>query len=456
MPRTIPRLLVTAPASGGGKTTVTLGLLYALRDRGLVPASFKCGPDFIDPLFHREVVGVNGYNLDLFFTPPSVVRGLLLRGAAGADVAVLEGVMGYYDGIGDDGDASSWAVAAATDTPAVLVVNARGASLSLAALVNGFRDFRPDGRVKGVILNRCSHTYCEKITPVLERETGLRVFGSLPDAPAFEVPSRHLGLVTPEGVDGLRCTLASLGKALAETVDVDGLLELAASAPPLQGEWPTVRPVIRERVRLAVTRDRAFCFYYRENLELLEECGADAVFFSPLRDERLPDGVAGVYMGGGYPELYAAELAANVRMRESVAAAVRRGMPTLAECGGFLYLQESLSDKDGHAHTMVGALPGSGSHAGGLRRFGYIELAQTVDTLLGPAGTTIKGHEFHYWDSSDCGSACVATKPTGGGWACVQASGSLFAGFPHLYFPSNPSCTAAFVQAAAAWREKNR
>ncbi|MCD8350807.1 MAG: cobyrinate a,c-diamide synthase [Planctomycetaceae bacterium] len=456
MARTIPRLLITAPASGGGKTTVTLGLLQALLDRGLVPSSFKCGPDFIDPLFHREVVGVNGYNLDLFFTTPPVVRGLLARGSAGADIAVVEGVMGYYDGIGDNGDASSWAVAAATGTPAVMVVNARGASLSLAALVNGFRDFRPASMLAGVILNRCSQKYHDKIAPVLERETGLRVFGCLPDNPAFDLPSRHLGLVTPDGVDELRHKLAILGKTLAATVDLEGLLKLAASASPIQGEWPTIHPAVQERVRIAVARDRAFSFYYRENFEVLEESGAELAFFSPLGDERIPDDAAGLYFGGGYPELFSAELAANTGMRESVAAAVQSGMPTLAECGGFLYLQESLTDKDGKTHAMAGALPGRGSYAGGLRRFGYIGVTQTADTLLGPKGTSIKGHEFHYWDSSECGSACVAEKPTGGGWNCVQAPGNVFAGFPHLYFLSNPECAASFVQAAARWRERNR
>ncbi len=455
MPKSIPRLLITAPASGGGKTTVTLGLLQALLERGLRPASFKCGPDYIDPLFHREVVGVDGYNLDLFFSPPSVVRGLLARGSAGADIAVLEGVMGYYDGIGDNSDASSWAVAAATGTPAVMVVNARGASLSLAALLNGFRDFRSGSMLAGVILNRCSQHYHDKIAPVLERETGLRVFGCLPDNPAFDLPSRHLGLVTPDDVAELRHKLASLGTTLAETVDLEGLLALAASALPIREELCPLPPVFPEPVRIAVARDRAFCFYYRENLELLEELGAELVFFSPLRDATLPDALGGLYLGGGYPELFAAELAANAGMRESIAAAVRRGMPTIAECGGFLYLQEKLTDKDGRTHAMAGALPGQSRHAGGLRRFGYVKLTQRVDTLLGPKGTAIKGHEFHYWDSSECGSSCVAEKPAGGGWGCVQATGTCFAGFPHLYFRSNPDCAAAFVRASGAWRERN-
>lgn len=449
-----PRLLITAPASGGGKTTLTLGLLQAMLDRGLRPAAFKCGPDYIDPLFHREVLGVDGYNLDLFFAGPEIVRALLAKGATGADVSVVEGVMGYYDGIGAGTEASSWRVASATATPAVMVVNPRGAFLSLAALVNGFRDFRSDSCLRGLVLSRCGERFHDKIAPVLEKETGLRVYGYLPEIAEAAIPSRHLGLVTPDAVDTLRHKLAVLGRAVAKSVDVDGLMSLAASAPVICDALPAVRPAVETPVRLAVARDAAFCFYYRENLELLRELGAKPAFFSPLDDSVLPAGAAGLYLGGGYPELFAEKLSANAAMRRSVGDAVRGGMPVLAECGGFLYLQEALRDKSGVEHAMVAALPGASVPAGGLRRFGYIELTQQRDTLLGPAGTTVRGHEFHYWESSDTGTACRAVKPgSGEGWECVHGSGSLFAGFPHLYLWSNPECAARFVAAAATWRD---
>lgn len=447
-----PRLLITAPASGGGKTTLMLGLLQALQDRGLRPAAFKCGPDYIDPLFHREVLGVDGYNLDLYFSKPEIVRGLLAKGAACADVSIVEGVMGYYDGIGAGTEASSWQVALATATPSVMVVNPRGAFLSLAALVNGFRDFRPDSCLRGLVLSRCDARYHEKIAPVLEKETGLRVYGYLPEIAEAVIPSRHLGLVTPDAVTALRHKLAVLGRAVAQSIDVGGLLDLAASAPAIRDVLPAFGPAVEAPVRVAVARDAAFCFYYRENLELLQELGADLAYFSPLADAALPAGTAGLYLGGGYPELFGEKLSANASMRHAIVCAIRDGMPVLAECGGFLYLQESLRDKDEGEHAMVSALPGTAMPAGGLRRFGYIELTQQQGTLLGPAGTMVRGHEFHYWESSSPGAACRAVKPgSGEGWECVHAGESLFAGFPHLYLWSNPECAVRFVTAAEKW-----
>lgn len=449
-----PRLLITAPASGGGKTTLTLGLLQAFLDRGLRPAAFKCGPDYIDPLFHRKVLGVNGYNLDLYFSKTEIARGLLAKGATGADVSIIEGVMGYYDGIGAGTEASSWQVASATSTPAVMVVNPRGAFLSLAALVNGFRDFRSESCLRGLVLSRCGPRYHEKIAPVLEKETGLRVYGYLPEITEAAIPSRHLGLVTPDAVTALRHKLAVLGRAVAQSVDVGGLLDLAASAPVIADKLPATRPVLNTPVRVAVARDAAFCFYYRENLELLRDLGADLVYFSTLDDAALPADTAALYLGGGYPELFAEKLAANAPMRSAIAGAVRDGVPVLAECGGFLYLQQSLRDKDEIEYAMVSALPGTAMPAGGLRRFGDIELTQQNDTVLGPVGTTVRGHEFHYWESSDPGAVYRAVKPgSGETWECVHAGASLFAGFPHLYLWSNPDCAARFVAAVGKWRD---
>ena len=355
----LPRILVAAPASGGGKTTLACGLLQLLTERGLRPAAFKCGPDFIDPLFHREIIGAASANLDLFFTGEETVRGLMLRGSEGCGMAVLEGVMGYYDGLGGVSErAGSFHLARATGTPAVLAVDVRGASLSLAALVKGFLEFRRPSGIRALFLNRCSQPLFSLLRPMLEQETGLPVLGYLPPSPELALESRHLGLVTPQDAERLREKLGKLAALLRGTLDLDRLLELAGQAPPVEAALPRAACLTGDRpVRLAVARDRAFCFYYQESLALLEELGAQLVPFSPLRDDALPQGVHGLYLGGGYPELWAEQLAGNSFMRRSVRQAVAAGLPTLAECGGFLYLHRELEDREGRSFPMAGALP---------------------------------------------------------------------------------------------------
>lgn len=450
-----PRIMLAAPASGSGKTTLTMGLLQVLATRGLRPSACKCGPDYIDPMFHREVLGVGGCNLDLFFTAPDVLRGLFAQAAAGSGISVLEGVMGYYDGIGDTALASSWQVATETETPVLLVIQPKGAFLSTAALVKGFAEFRRPSRIAGIVLNRCGRSYSDKLAPVLERETGLRVYGGLPDVPEASIDSRHLGLTTPDAVDSLREKIALLTDRIEEFLDVDGIIELAESAPKCSGSLPAIVPVPGAPVRIGVAWDNAFCFYYRENLDLLQAFGAEPVRFSPLRDGALPPDLAGLYLGGGYPELYAEELGENASMRESVARAVRSGMPTLAECGGFLYLQEWLDDADGVGHPMARAIPGRAANAGRLRRFGYAVMTAEVDTMLSDRGRELRAHEFHHWDSDNPGAAFTAAKPAGGSrWSCIHADRKLHAGFPHLYFWSDPEIARRFVSAAMEYRGK--
>lgn len=441
--------MIAAPASGGGKTTAATGILRLLVERGLKAAAFKCGPDYIDPMFHREVLGVPSRNLDLFLVRPDIVGGLFRRAAADADISVVEGVMGYYDGVGSTARASSWHLSSETGTPAVLVVQPKGAFLSLAAMVKGFLGFQENSMIRGIILNRCGETYYERLKPMLERETGLRVFGHIPDMPEASLESRHLGLATPDSIAGLREKIRLLADRMRESLDLPGLLALADDAPELAGSLPEIAPLPGAPVRVAVARDKAFCFYYEDNLDLLRSLGAELVFFSPLEDERLPAGIGGLYIGGGYPELYAGELAANAPMRRAVREAVLAGMPTLAECGGFLYLQTRLAGPDGREHAMAGALEGSAGNGGGLRRFGYVALRARRDNVLCEAGREIPAHEFHHWDSDKPGDAFVATKAASGdSWDCVAAGESLYAGFPHIHFWSDPGMAARFVRAA--------
>lgn len=455
----IPRLMVAAPASGNGKTVVTCALLRALARRGHTPAAFKCGPDYIDPAFHRRVVGVRAGNLDGFFTDAPMMRALLARGACGADVAVLEGVMGYYDGMAPgSADASSYQVARDTRTPVVLVVNGKGASLTLAAVVRGVAEFMPHANICGVILNKTSKAAFDYASRAIEEHAGVAVLGYLPPDDAFALESRHLGLVAADEVPALSARLDDMARALERTVDVDRMLDIALSAPDIAEEPYRLRALDAARPRIAVARDEAFSFYYEENLRMLEDLGADLAFFSPLSDGALPAGASALYLGGGYPELHARELSENAPMRRAVRGAVEAGMPCVAECGGFMYLQGELADENGERWPMVGALDGVSENTGRLSHFGYIELEARRAGLYGPAGTRLRAHEFHYWHSTCEGEDFWAQKPRRDkGWPCMESTPALAAGYPHVYYPSAPDAARAFVSAAARYaREAGR
>ena len=444
-----PRLLFAAPASGSGKTTVVCGLLRALKNRGKGVRAFKCGPDFIDPLFHETVVGVPSGTLDLFFSDQDQLKRLYCRHAAGADLCLIEGVMGYYDGLGAATDrASSYAVARALDAPVVLIVDGRGQSLSALATLTGFLRFREDSRIRGVLFNRMSEGVYSALKPEVEK-LGVRPLGFVPKAPELMIESRHLGLVTPGEIEDLGQKLDALAALLERTVDMEGLLALAGSAPALEAPpAPPIPPL--PRTRIAVARDQAFCFLYRDNLDLLADYGAELIFFSPLHDDALPAGAQGLILPGGYPELHARALSENESMRRSVREAIQNGLPCLAECGGFLYLHRELEDMEGRSWPMAGVLDARAYRTPRLGRFGYITLTAKADTAFLPAGETVRGHEFHYFESESCGDALRAQKPTGSrGWDCGHSRGNLLMGFPHLYYPSDPQLIERFLRACA-------
>ena len=444
-----PRLMFCAPASGSGKTTVTCAVLRALLRRGLRPMACKSGPDYIDPMFHSRVLGAQSCNLDLFFFDHATAKSLLARSAAQADVTVLEGAMGYYDGIAMGADASAYALASATRTPAVLVVDGRGRALSVAAEGVGFQRFRQPSGIAGVILNRTSPMLYPRLAETITRETGLPVFGFLPVMTDCALESRHLGLVTAAEISDLQQKLDRMARQAEKTVDLDGLLALARTAPEL-GRSPKSLPAVPDRPRIAVARDKAFCFYYEASLQVLRDLGAELVEFSPLKDETLPQRIQGLYLGGGYPELYARELAENETMRRSIHDAVTGGMPTVAECGGFLYLHRTLRDEAGTPWPMAGVLDAEGYPTGKLSRFGYVTLTAETDSLLFRRGETMPAHEFHYWDSTAPGADFTAQKPQSDRrWMAGVATESLYAGFPHFHFASRPEVAGRFVEAAA-------
>ena len=455
MRATVPRVLVAATGSGVGKTTITCGLLWALKERGLRLQACKCGPDYLDPMFHERVLNTPSRNLDLFLGGKTVVRELLVEGGRAADVTLIEGAMGYYDGIAQSADASSYAFADATDTPVVLVVDAHGKALSVAAEVSGFLRFRTPSHIVGVIVNRVSPGFYPFLKSMVERETGVPVLGFVPQLDDAVLAHRHLGLVAAGEVEDLRTRIAAVAKTLEQTVDLDALIEVARGASDIAcGQSVLPEPAVEHPV-IAVACDAAFNFVYHDTLSLFERLGADVACFSPLTDECLPERTCGLYLCGGYPELHAAELSTNERLRELVRTAVEEGLPTIAECGGFMYLQETLEDDTGEVWPMAGALSGHAVRRDRLVRFGYATVKARHDTLLTAEGDMLNVHEFHYWDSSDNGDAFQACKPQSRRtWDCIVATPTLHAGFPHLYLRGYPRAAKRFVDACVAYGKR--
>lgn len=452
----VPRLLFSAPGSGCGKTTVVCAVLQALAGRGMDPVAFKSGPDYIDPMFHTAVLGIPSRNLDLFLMGEGAVRRSLRENSAGHGAAILEGAMGYYDGIAMTSRASAWDLARRTATPAVLVADGRGCARSLAALIKGFQTLERESMLRGVVLNRVSPMLYPRLKACVEEETGLKVYGFLPAIPDAALESRHLGLVTAGEVPRLQEKLSLLARQAEETLDLDGLLALAETAASLSGEEEPLPAPHPRRPRIAVARDEAFCFYYADALALLERLGAELVWFSPLRDDALPEGTCGLYLGGGYPELHARRLSENRVLLREICGRVLHGLPTVAECGGFLYLQRFLADGDsGNDWSMTGVLSGRAYNTGKLGRFGYVDLTARKDGLLCEAGETIPAHEFHYWDSTAPGADFRAEKPLSGrGWDCGWHTPTLYAGFPHIHFCGCPRAAERFVAACGQYQEK--
>ena len=472
----INRFMIAAPKSGSGKTMITCALLQLLKDCGKNVSSYKCGPDYIDPMFHKKVLGVPSKNLDTFFTDEKTTVQLFLDKRADGDFAVLEGVMGLYDGLGGIYEqGSSYHLAKVTQTPIILVVDAKGMGKSVLALIAGFLQYDTQHLIKGVLLNRMSKGYYDIIKPLIEKELSVKVVGYFPEQKDIRLESRHLGLVMPDELADIKEQLDELAGRLKKTIDLDMLLDIAVEAEEIsdsgnadiynvknignydQNEFSQNKAI--NTVNIAVAMDEAFCFYYEDNLRLLEKCGAKLQYFSPLHDTKLPDNCDALLLGGGYPELYAKELSENLSMRNSIKTAFKTGLPTVAECGGFMYLHtyihnicEEDADAQNYVFGMTGALDSECHFKGKLVRFGYIELAEKHNNFL-PPNEKIKAHEFHYYDSTDNGADCIATKPaTGRSYDCVISHDNYWLGFPHLYYPSNPHFAESIVIKAYEYR----
>ena len=466
------QFMITAPSSNTGKTAVTCGLLSLLERKGLRPCAFKCGPDYIDPMFHRSVMGIQSNNLDIFLAGEDGVKKVFHTYSKGHDAAVCEGVMGYYDGRSSAStEASAWHVASLLEIPAILVVRPKGSALTLAAIIKGMCEFRTPSRICGVIFNDCSEMFYKTYGPAIEKESGVPVLGYLPHMEEAGFESRHLGLMTAEEIDGLAERIACIGCKLEETLDLDRLVQVTSQqdGPPAGADCSATCADVSatvadgsdhagisadEPVTIAVARDAAFNFIYDESLSALEKAGAKIEFFSPLRDAQVPENACGLYLPGGYPELYGKELSENRSMLASIRSAVKGGMPTVAECGGFLYLSQKLADADGKSWDMAGALPGEAANTGKLVRFGYGYISTDEDSLLFRKGDAVPIHEFHYWDTTDAGSDLHLTKASNGKeWDFGFAGSNLYAGFPHLYFAGNDGLLAKrFAEAAKKYK----
>ena len=454
---TLPRLVIAGTHSGVGKTSVVTAFLAALCSRGVPVRPFKVGPDYIDPAFHVHVTGVPSRNLDSWLLDEGTLRGLFVKNdiAGEGNFAIIEGVMGLFDGKGSGHEGSTAHVAQILNAPVVLVLDARGLSRSAAALVSGYADFHSQVPVAGVIVNRVrSERQYSLIRDAIVRSCVVPCLGYLPEDPALVLQSRHLGLIPNNEVPAFDSIVAALGQAALRHIDLDACLALARSAPPFgDAALPPVK--VGEAVRLAVARDAAFSFYYQDNLDLLTAMGAELVFFSPMRDGVLPEGIHGLYLGGGFPEVFAETLTNNTSMRSSVRAALEGGLPCYAECGGMAYLCRSLTDTAEQEHDMVGFFPNRVVMTGKLQRFGYAEAEFLRDTIMGDAGTRVRTHNFHYSRLTDegCGAGGYLRmhRDGMGSWSEGLARKNVLAAYPHVHFYSNPFLARNFLARCAAF-----
>ncbi|MBR6243599.1 MAG: cobyrinate a,c-diamide synthase [Ruminococcus sp.] len=439
------RIIIAGTNSGCGKTTVTCAVLSALKKRGKKLSAFKCGPDYIDPMFHKKVIGVDSHNLDSFFCGKDTLLCLLDEYGHGHDISVIEGVMGFYDGTAG----SAYSVSEITETPAVIVIDCKGMSDSVGAVMKGFLTYRKN-RIAGFIFNKLP----EKLIPMAEklcRDLGTEYFGCLPKN-GITIESRHLGLVTADEISGLSEKISALGELAEKYIRLDKLLDIPETPLPVYERQQI--PHFENAPVISVARDSAFCFIYSENTDLLEKMGCKIKYFSPLEESRVPE-ADGLILSGGYPELYAEKLSSNEPMLSDIRRLISSGMPAIAECGGFMYLHEELEDRDGNIFPMAGVIKGRTFPTGRLGRFGYIDMRAKSDSLLCRTGDILKVHEFHYWDSTNCGKSFTASKKDGRSWECGHVGGTLYAGFPHLYYYADITAAERFVKKCISYGESN-
>lgn len=449
-----PRIMISAVSSNSGKTTVTSAILKGFKLRGNNVISFKAGPDYIDPMFHSRIIKIPSRTLDKFLIGENNCKYVLGKNSIGMDISVIEGVMGYYDGVGTNTSCSSYELAKALSCPVVLVINPGGMAASVGAIIHGFKNFKINSNIKGVILNNISDGMYEYYKKIIESNADVKVYGYLPRLSDCKLESRHLGLVTADEVGNLESIIEKLGNQAIKTIDLEGLHALAESSDSIEYDEQNISHV--GKTKIAVAFDKAFCFYYEDNLDLLEAMGAEIVKFSPLMDKELPNDIGGLYMGGGYPELYMEELSQNKSILEDIREKISSGLPVFAECGGYMYLMDSFTNNEGKIYSLVGAIEGNSYMTDFLIRFGYITLTSQNNNLMCKIGETINGHEFHYSDSNNTGESFLAVKPESDkSWNAIIANETKFMGYPHINFLGNIKFAENFVKKSNEYFKSN-
>ncbi len=428
------RIMIAGTSSGCGKTSVVCGILKAFKNMGCDIASYKCGPDYIDGILHEKTSGIPSGNLDSFFCSREELCALLCR----KELCIIEGVMGYYDGIALSEKGSSYDISRLTDTPTVLVADCKGMSNSIGAVLKGFYQYRENSNIKGVILNRLSPMIYDSVKALCEN-MGIKVYGFMPEIKEAFFKSRHLGLTVDEDIELYRKKADILAENAEKYIDLKGLKGLAESAAPISCP-PLHVPKYPQRT-IAVAKDEAFCFNYNDNISLLEAMGCNIVYFSPLRDKKLPH-CDRLILSGGYPELYKEKLSSNSSMLEDIRSKIAGGLRTIAECGGFMYLHEYI---DGV--PMAGVIKGNAVKSSRLERFGYVTLKAEKDCSFCKKGDEIKAHEFHYYRSDNTGEDLNAVKPiTERSWHTGHLYENMYCGFPHIYLWGNREFAEGFVR----------
>lgn len=439
-----PRIVIAAPKSGSGKTLFSIGLMKAFSIDHKVKA-FKCGPDYIDPMFHRTILHIPSSNLDAFFCEENQIQSLFLENND-TDLSIIEGVMGLFDGLGGMSlEASTYHVAKILKAPILLVINTKGMARSVLAEIKGFQSMDHEHLIQGVLLNQVSEMLVPAMKDAIEKECGIPVVGYLPRKKEFEMESRHLGLKLPEEIQELDEKIQFLTKQIQKNVDLEQIYKIACKTEPILNQKEDKLPNY-SGLRIGISKDDAFCFWYEENSHILEKMGIELVYFSPLNDIKLPENIDGFILTGGYPENYLDQLESNQTMRNSIKEAIDKGMPSMAECGGFMYLHDSIENQEGNSYSMVGSINGTCRYTGNLTRFGYVHLFNQEKS--------IKGHSFHYYDSSNNGEDLQVTKPNSSRkWKEGHVGKNHVWSFVHIYYPSNPAFIFDFLESCRKYHE---
>lgn len=456
----IPRIVIAGVSSGVGKTTIVTGLLATLARQGVTVQSYKVGPDYIDPGYHSLATGNAAHNLDTWLVPSDKLASIFAKTASGNDLAIIEGVMGLYDG-GRAGISSTAAIAKLLDAPVVLVVDAKSVGESIAATVLGYKMYDSNVHLAGVIINRIgSDSHKAIVCEAIER-IGVKVLGCVTRNGTLALPERHLGL-TPVTENDAHETVEAIAKQISNEIDIEQIVHFAQSAKPLIINIARQTESFEDgfRIRIGVAHDEAFSFYYPESLEVLSSQGAELIYFSPLHDSRIPD-VDGIILGGGFPEMFAEKLADNGEMRKSIYTACMQGMPVYAECGGFMYLTREITDFSGKSYAMVGAIPATSVMESKLQTVGYVEARALSDNILCGAGDKIRGHEFHFsrilpdTQNADFNWAFQMEKArTGASYPGGFASGNLLASYLHMHFAGNETAARNFINKCKTFRRR--